>query len=221
MHLSFRRCCFSIFFVICATLFSCVVSLLFCSGFVVLLLFRRCFIVVVLSFVLCHVVVVVDVVLLLCLLVRRCGNIAVLLFRLCCGIVDLLFRCFIVGTLLYCCFICVVVVLSFVLFCCVVLVLWLLCCGCCFVVVSVLWLLFPCCVVVVLWNLESVEKLRLCFLETSKFLLVGMGTPKGVPAKPQIEVCNQCFDGIWNPKNLKKHRFGPETSKSNPRMERV
>ena len=59
-------------FVFCATLFSCVVSLLFCSGFVVLLLFRRCVVVVVSSFVLCHVVVVVDVVLLLCLLVRRC-----------------------------------------------------------------------------------------------------------------------------------------------------
>ena len=71
VRLLFRRC-FLIFFVFCATLFSCVVSLLFCSGFVVLLLFRRCFIVVVSSFVLCHVVVVVDVVLLLCLLVRRC-----------------------------------------------------------------------------------------------------------------------------------------------------
>ena len=65
------------------------------------------------------------------------------------------------------------------------------------------------------------EKLRFRFLETSKFLLADTGTPKGVPAKPQIEVCNQRFDGIWNPKNLKKHRFGPETSKSNPRMERV
>ena len=39
-----------------------------------------------------------------------------------------------------------------------------------------------------------------------------------MPAKPQIEVCNQHFDGIWNPKNLKKHRFGPKTSKLNPHM---
>ena len=42
-----------------------------------------------------------------------------------------------------------------------------------------------------------------------------------MPAKPQIEVCNRHFDGIWNQKNLEKHRFGPETSKSNPCMERV
>ena len=48
VRLLFHRC-FLIFFVFCATLFSCVVSLLFCSGFVVLLLFRRCFIVVVSS----------------------------------------------------------------------------------------------------------------------------------------------------------------------------
>ena len=54
------------------------------------------------------------------------------------------------------------------------------------------------------------EKLRFRFLETSKSLLADTGTPKGVPAKPQIEVCNQRFDGIWNPKNLEKHRFGPK-----------
>ena len=68
----------------------------------------------------------------------RCFAVGTLLYCCFVCVVVLLFRCFVVGTLLYCCFVCVVVVSSFVLFrCCVVLVLWLLCCGCWFVVVVV------------------------------------------------------------------------------------
>ena len=85
--------------------------------------------------------------------------------------------------------------------CVVVLLLfvWLCCCCCCFVVVYCCGFdVVYCCgfIVVLLW---------FCC----------------VVVIVSLSLCNQHFDGIWNPKNLEKHRFGPETLKSNPCMEWV